>query len=79
MAITYKPVKRSDLRPSAPWAPWALRPAQVPTRSEMLTVLGRQLRSDYKPIVQDPIPDGLRELVDRLATANGRGNDSPKL
>ncbi len=76
MATTYKPVERSGLRSSAPWA---LHPAQMPTHFEMLAVLGRQLRSNYKPIVQDPIPDGLRELVDRFATANGRGNDGPRL
>jgi hypothetical protein len=76
MAATYKPVKQNDLRSSAPWA---LRPAQVPTRSEVLAVLGRQLRSNYKPIVQGPIPDGLRELVERLATTKGCGGDGLKV
>jgi hypothetical protein len=50
-------------------ANWALRPQY----SETLSALGRSLRSEYQPVIHEPIPERLLGLAERLTTCDKSG------
>ncbi|WP_425311726.1 NepR family anti-sigma factor [Microvirga massiliensis] len=62
--------RRQDGQKKAAGSPsWALRPQH----SETLSALGRRLRSEYQPVIQEPIPERLLGLAERLATYDKSG------
>jgi hypothetical protein len=45
----------------------------TPIKTAVRNHLGWQLRNYYGPVVDEPLPDNLRELLDRLAEADEQG------
>jgi hypothetical protein len=45
-------------------------------QAEILSLLGRKLRESYEPVVHEPMPDQLGNLIDRLKQSEGSGSRS---
>jgi hypothetical protein len=59
--------------------PSVSRAGNPAVRTHILAYLGRELRSDYEPLVRAPVPENLAWLVDRLEKkGNGRSKGTRK-
>lgn len=49
--------------------------ATEPLSAEVQEFLGRELRRAYGQVVSEPLPDAFTKLLERLADADGQGDD----